>query len=690
MQIINLKISNIESFWFVPNLNQIEWITFATKETWNTNIIIWPNGSGKSSVLEILNQIIKIWIQQDYIYDKNDFQFPIQELNHCFQHLAKHFSYQNKPSHFYIKLFLTQQDISNLHFISKYYEQINSYIKKYSWLDLKFEPIDLSLLEFQNTFSLFGTFDFLSKQIIIRKRKFSKLQSFVLNYLRHHELLKIVFHLMQTPIVPLIRGKISGNNTNSNTDQISCPDKGRLGRVCEKSPSLWNPFAVLWAKRDFDRQLTYQDTFTDQELDIKTQKTNTKTILHWWLWYLLVAKKLRKIIRKNWFQNMLKHSFFQDINDIFKQYLNLRLFVKYNQDKVFLYIKKQTPIVPLIRGKISGNYTNPNIEQISCPDKGRLGKVCSSSLLAFNQLSSWEESFALLILTVFWYELYNGTMLIDEPELHLHPQSQQLFLKLLQSLQNKFHVQFILSTHSPVFVSAKTLKNTTKLSNSRWETVIYNCKQWISSSEHNLMHMLKYWNVAKMFFVDKILMVEGETDLYFFSHYLKYLQNTKKRSWIIKDYEIIDIWWKWSFKKRQKLLLKFWILSYYIWDWDNILDSAQDNYIYKYRSIVHSHNQKYRKYHAFHKTQTYWKLIEYLRDYHKLTYNRFANRIKLLYSDNVFLLEKWDLETYIWLNKKWIWPTVDFCNHDFLSWVVSEHFVQHRKELEKIILKMFW
>ncbi len=44
------------------------------------------------------------------------------------------------------------------------------------------------------------------------------------------ELVLTEYKLLQTPIIPLNRGKISGN-----IDQISCPDKGRLGRVCEKT-----------------------------------------------------------------------------------------------------------------------------------------------------------------------------------------------------------------------------------------------------------------------------------------------------------------------------------------------------------------------------------------------------------------------------------------------------------------------
>ncbi len=39
--------------------------------------------------------------------------------------------------------------------------------------------------------------------------------------------------------------------------------------------------------------------------------------------------------------------------------------------------------------------------------------------------------------------------------------------------------------------------------------------------------MLKFGNVAKIFFVDTIIMVEGETDAYFFDYYLQYIRELK-------------------------------------------------------------------------------------------------------------------------------------------------------------------
>jgi hypothetical protein len=52
---------------------------------------------------------------------------------------------------------------------------------------------------------------------------------------------------------------------------------------------------------------------------------------------------------------------------------------------------------------------------------------------------------------------------------------------------------------------------------------------------------LKFDNLSKIFFVNNIIMVEGETDAYFFEYYLKYLHTLPAWKDKITDYEIINI-----------------------------------------------------------------------------------------------------------------------------------------------------
>lgn len=48
----------------------------------------------------------------------------------------------------------------------------------------------------------------------------------------------------------------------------------------------------------------------------------------------------------------------------------------------------------------------------------------------------------------------NGTVILDEPEIHLHPAWQLQFAELIVLLSKEFGVNVLLNTHSPYFLRA--------------------------------------------------------------------------------------------------------------------------------------------------------------------------------------------------------------------------------------------
>lgn len=48
----------------------------------------------------------------------------------------------------------------------------------------------------------------------------------------------------------------------------------------------------------------------------------------------------------------------------------------------------------------------------------------------------------------------NGILILDEPEIHLHPKLQLVFAELIVLLQKEFNLHILLSTHSPYFLKA--------------------------------------------------------------------------------------------------------------------------------------------------------------------------------------------------------------------------------------------
>lgn len=49
---------------------------------------------------------------------------------------------------------------------------------------------------------------------------------------------------------------------------------------------------------------------------------------------------------------------------------------------------------------------------------------------------------------------HNGTLILDEPEIHLHPEWQLLFAELIVLIQKEFNLHVLLNTHSPYFLRA--------------------------------------------------------------------------------------------------------------------------------------------------------------------------------------------------------------------------------------------
>ncbi len=109
-------------------------------------------------------------------------------------------------------------------------------------------------------------------------------------------------------------------------------------------------------------------------------------------------------------------------------------------------------------------------------------------------------------------------ILIDEPELHLHPSIIRKLLFILS--EKKLENQIFLTTHHPTFIDADYLKNIWRIArNENNSTSIYN----MSKSKINLNRFVQEINDdnSGMFFCDKILLVEGVSDYIFMREIIK-------------------------------------------------------------------------------------------------------------------------------------------------------------------------
>ena len=70
-------------------------------------------------------------------------------------------------------------------------------------------------------------------------------------------------------------------------------------------------------------------------------------------------------------------------------------------------------------------------------------------------LSTGLKTFAIIQMLLFSGVIQDGgVLLLDEPEIHLHPEWQLLFAELIVMLQKEFNLHILINTHSPYFLNA--------------------------------------------------------------------------------------------------------------------------------------------------------------------------------------------------------------------------------------------
>ena len=122
-------------------------------------------------------------------------------------------------------------------------------------------------------------------------------------------------------------------------------------------------------------------------------------------------------------------------------------------------------------------------------------------------------------------------LLIDEPENHLHP---ALIKNLISAMQSTNLVQIFFTTHSPLFISAKTIPQLVRVVRDEKSTRAYD----YHGDKFNKERLLEEINAdnMEMFFADKVLVVEGVSDKLLFGGLIDRFYKGDKEIKVIQTY----------------------------------------------------------------------------------------------------------------------------------------------------------
>ncbi len=606
-------------------------------------IFIGNNASGKSNFIKILEEFFATLIK-DFSFDTSfsrdsdiSMRKAIQSRNNYTKYLQTNNKTPNQPSILEISLELSDVDYENIGFVCKYASKINSILDKYSKLNLRFPEYKLqTLLEQPHTLTLHASFDEKEQEFTIDESKLNEYQLFILLCIRYQKLLQIVIVIF---------------------NQYEKKPEERKRYLLKKS------FAILNNNRsnlDFKNFINPNEIIND--LDYSRNSLVGYTWCIYKIWSILENFTQKELLSPDLNQQekviderLKKSDFFVSLNYMMNKYFDKQLRVDY------------------VNGMI-GFYMVDEKERVSY----------------FNDLSDGEKSLLTMIFALYGNNLADGFMIVNEPELHLHPQYQKELAEVCEEISDRIGTQFIISTNSSLFINEKNLTNVYRMyKNKDQNSLISAPKITVDYDDATLMHMLRFENLSKIFFVDKIILVEGDTDAYFFSFYLNYLKTQPEWKNVIRDYEIININGKGSFSTWRRFLRKFNIKNYFIGDWDNTVDywffsRAELNRFYLLANKQVKKQKPEKRYRDY-----YNRLVKTILTFAPKKHKAIIRGIEKLYEDQVFILKEGAIETYVPLEKKGLSYMAYFCNAYFYDWLLDEHFAPQRKELNQIMKIIF-
>lgn len=547
MKINSIRISNILSFEFKNSIDECQEIKFDE----GLNIIIGPNGAGKSNFLEIINQVFHNILFVPFNYNEatissHKTNSQVNLNNALLRNIVNANLPANNKSNSDVKqikivIGLNENDKTNLKFLNNNNTELVSLSQRYSNSPLQL-PVNIPNTEIDN---------FNEIELLLESRNnasFTDVTQYNNNVVRLISIYLQMFNLIQYLII------ISNNERRTSWVPLK------------------NTFAIIGGYRNYNQILTDQpignevndlQNIKQRMLQETTRSsTNEEPVVFSFVRHKLCYDYHRLRVKIGTPDRadpieQFDNPIFKSLNEILELILNIRIYLSwpniYSLNKVMNFLDTRT-----------------------------------SNSINVTELSAGEKGIIHFIFSIYGFDLENGVMIIDEPELHLHPQIQQKYIDILNQAIDDMKIQFIVATHSPILINSKTINNVKRFYKNNGFTQIVTSQN--TPRHHNLIKFLDYTKATQIMFSNHVLMVEGESDAYVFQHYY---EKYKERNSVNTPLNFIHIVGKDSYTEWKRFFDDWKITTFFIRDLDDfgggeseILQKRSENiYILRRRTL---------------------------------------------------------------------------------------------------------
>jgi predicted ATP-dependent endonuclease of OLD family len=599
MKIDYLIISNVLSFAYYEDILQALCISFDE----GINIVIGENGAGKSTALEVLNFILKRVMYRQYNFNHDLFDrrasLPLVERRQILRlsdnsalsefRLNPNWATENLPQRIRLRLKLDAVDLHNLDYLTAISDKLRPMFAGYT------ESGELMADEFSNNY----TFDI---ELFHEKNNFvSSLsegnQDFGYRYLTDYNCFRELIHVYNTINSDNPIGQIS--------ESFTLISGYRNYSSFNSSVSLKEQHAALQIYNIKNQEYVRSMNAADQ------REPSIFNVVR-----LRVAEIHFELISTNLSENECERKanelpFIRAINEKLR-IVNLRCVIKLIDKRTWQY---KFDFFDFKRNRFVADV---------------------------NSLSAGQKAIIHLVFEAYGRdELQGGVTIIDEPEIHLHYQFQHEYLQVIRILKEQNKGQYILVTHSEALIDSTTISQVRRFAlNAHGHTEIRS--PVLSIDQRGLIKILDNTRSIYAFFSKKVILVEGDSDRYFY------------RSVILEMYPELDrevavlfMGGRGGYDNWSALFRDFGLSVYFIGD----LDVLAKRFYPAEKGTKLADQTSVR---AFKIRNPDWK-----------------ENIDIAKSQNIYILQNGDLEYYLRISKG-LDRVIEFCNSSLSTYLSDD------------------